>query len=1509
MGLGEWGVKGEGDKEEEIIEGFDELDTQQTYPFLTVGDQLIMKPLTPGELKELKGAPNPRTNPSACMMYLKRMCQGQNMTQIDIKLIIDGLSDYDSESGWDWSKVPTVSVPRGGTTAETVTKVAEIFTAEKLDIALQKSAAEQLAVIAQDLQMHSVLKKAGVVEKSLNLLRKCIYEDGKVLECIVLPCLMLLRKLVYADPVLRLSLANDPHFILTLLRVSMLLKDDSTLLIEAAALLCLLLFDEISRMDMWSEGQSSSPPPPFGLPVTVVRRFHLPVRVGTHHAISPYTMTTSLSVEWLTVKPVADILRIAWNLSWYQGIDNLLSEMASDQKKTEDFLDTLKLSPEEVLTLKMTHSASGLQDCLSSIIQATSHGDVRSAVARMNFYLLNDRLVLNCLTDYNMSSLKCLPWHTALSRFLQVYPACVEDEKLLADVIRFLNKILRVQKGGCDSQDLQWILEMLLKQNPSPLLDVIVQKEYPARKDLDDTQAAVRQHLQKELMVFFNTLMHCLTSVTDRKCLILAGSFRTQLALQLLHCLKVSDVPNFYGLPSLSRTLRGMVHVTSLPGWSSYCPSTEPFTVCVKLLTSLLEIISSFYVEWGGNALSYMGKGVTKSTVLCLLHLSHEMTTQAKNTDWVHLWSLPYDHGSDEQVIPRFGLEWLIPLWVDRDPEVRFTSLGIGSALTSLKEGCLILSDSCQNISGGLWGTVINIILDQCECSMVRKEAAFIVQNLLVNPMPTDLEDSKEYALQGPCVHDEESGLSIEGKPALQILLQHYHFYEQVSQMVKSCYLGRYIFDFSHSAVGPKANTVNMTSSEDSLYVWHNVRDISAPSPVSESTLSTLLLPVASSSSAEHLISLAASPVCENIADHQLDQGQNKKSRTASLSSGEMCVSVGMPDQCSLVSPSLLSAICSLLENLLITNPKDTASALSERQILTDLTSLIKPTWLERCFFDLKSPQISQDHAETMKSQVLMILEYLSSLSRLVQAGLIVDTNIAVQDEVIQPLLAVMFSLLSMRHKKGWRDIQISSTIHDAWMDIFICLTTLLRKNGQTVLQVETALAKHNTALLDTISECLKLATSHPKLYTACLQFLSVLFMEDGKQQYERQPCLVTELSKILDGHLNMGNDICKLILQSYEEKSSEDHLRQVCASTLILLLAVSRSAQKYSLQAHLVDSCIEQMKHIHAQLNLDSLRPGKPTQRKKEESHFLQLKVTMHLLRNCLYQNEEGKVAALDSQLAPVLHSLWPWFLMDDSLMECALQLLCVYTANFSAACSSLCWASSGTMPVQLSQKVPTNNSLMHNLLKIASESASSNSSTQQVAFVLLSNLAATQDCKCLIQKSNFLQHFLSISPPKGGNKGLGILAVHWLKFFLNLSLSSDGQQMIMKLKGCLDLFLEMAKSKHKMDVPVALLILHNICFNHANKPKILSNDKAVTVISSCLESDSTNIQRIGASMMWALLHNYQKAKVILKNPFLKGRIEEALCTLRKRSMISNERLELYHLKCLENLEQILTN
>lgn len=113
------------------------------------------------------------------------------------------------------------------------------------------------------------------------------------------------------------------------------------------------------------------------------------------------------------------------------------------------------------------------------------------------------------------------------------------------------------------------------------------------------------------------------------------------------------------------------------------------------------QVISSFYVEWGGNSLSFMGKGVTKNALISLLHLSHEMMAQNKaevsvaslfffsagvrqkkrkgnnNTyfsfpdqDFIGQWSLGNEAATEDASASQLGLAWLIPLWVDRDQEV-----------------------------------------------------------------------------------------------------------------------------------------------------------------------------------------------------------------------------------------------------------------------------------------------------------------------------------------------------------------------------------------------------------------------------------------------------------------------------------------------------------------------------------------------------------------------------------------------------------------------------------------------------------------------------------------------------------------------------------------------------------------------------------------------------------------------------------------------------------------------
>lgn len=52
-------------------------------------------------------------------------------------------------------------------------------------------------------------------------------------------------------------------------------------------------------------------------------------------------------------------------------------------------------------------------------------------------------------------------------------PASVEDEKLLVDVLRFFNKLLREQKSNLELDHLKWILKSLLKNVRMGLLYIL----------------------------------------------------------------------------------------------------------------------------------------------------------------------------------------------------------------------------------------------------------------------------------------------------------------------------------------------------------------------------------------------------------------------------------------------------------------------------------------------------------------------------------------------------------------------------------------------------------------------------------------------------------------------------------------------------------------------------------------------------------------------------------------------------------------------------------------------------------------------------------------------------------------------------------------------------------------------------------------------------------------------------------------------------------------------------
>ncbi|XP_039982476.1 rotatin isoform X2 [Xiphias gladius] len=1404
---------------------------------------------------------------------------------------------------------------------ESVEKLFCIMSSDTVDISLRRSAAEQLSVVLQDTTMHPVLKNLGITDKVISFIMESV-NGNKSMDCLLEPCICILRKLVYADPSLRHRLAQRNLLLLTVLRASLILKENKSCGNEIAVLMSLLLFDEIANIEIWSDKSSTDLPlTPFSVPLTVIRRYNFPFQAASHHAVSPYCCVLPPSSGLLTLAPARQALQVAWNTAWHSGIDNFLEELRGISTRVPEFHPDLKLSEAQVLSLQAVHLPTVLQDCIQSIVTAAGHRSVTSALSRLSFYLLIDRLALPHIPTYSFrDTLHSLRWQAAMTRFLQVRPACVEDERLLVGIIAFLNAYFRqiYTESASDPEykDLRWILELLLNQDTVSLLNFLLfvedQTSTQSPGEPEELKNHVSQRLKRELISFFNTLLLRLTHTTDRLCLALAAPFKSQLAVCLLRSLRVSDAPRFYGLPSLERTLQGMVSLTAQPGWSSHCPDLEPSSLCSKYLSGLLEVISSFYVEWGGNSMSFMGKGVTKNAVICLLHLSHEMLEENKDKNFISQWSLGNEAAAEEATASQLGLAWLIPLWVDRDQEVRFASLGLGGALSSVPSGCQALCASCQDISGGLWGTLLKILLDQQESSMVRREAVFILQNLMVMPMPANAEEAKDSRWQHPCVHDEVSGVSLVGLPALQALLYHCQYFQHLALSASICYRGRYTFHLQPHAgasSGTSPEESDSLDSENSLWLWRcdpPAPTINSSRPSSSLSTSSTVTRGSGPHTPKAPSSLSISedtPVSRLMAQGQSDTDNSDSVTSQDSREGEPLA----VEPVVMVTPDLLMAHCGLLTNLLAILSDFTLTAIRHNQLLQALAILVDIEPIEKCLTELKTPNVLPGEREDIKSQFVTLLQFLSSFCKLLQSYVTVSQELIPELDFLKQLLTTLVAVL-MLDTKGL-DAGTRDTVCVCWADVFMLLATLVRRDSLAAYpSVSAALGRRWRTFAGTLSVCVTEKFASPLLHKVTLQFLCAIFTEETKSRgVEATNCnskYATALSDIVNGP--SASHLCELLLQSFDKRTLQDPLKKLTARALTTLLACSPTAQSHAAKAGLIDSCVEQMKQTHSQLHLESARPSKASHRKKEEGYLKAVKLTVEILRSALYCNDECKVVATDAHLTVALYALWPWFLLDDPTMEAVLELLCVYTANCTTACSSLCGSGPG---VPQGSKSTSSSSLMHAVMKLASGVAPDNSPIQKLAFSLLANLATSRDCRGLLQKNNFLQAFMSVPIPKAGVKATsvgvgGSLLGLWLRLLVSLSYAEDIQQSILRVTGALELLADLAPHQH-----YALLTLHNLCFCPANKPHIIASDKAMKVLLCCLESKERETCCMGASALWALLHNNQRAKTSLKCPSVRLRIEEAHTLSKKDAEKKQEPMSTYLLKCLENLSQLLNN
>ncbi|BFZ19694.1 hypothetical protein BsWGS_22732 [Bradybaena similaris] len=1416
-------------------------------------------------------------------------------------------------------------------TVEGMRQVYDIFISCPVDPGVKKSAGDQLAAMMKDRHLHASFKEQGGLEVICSVIQQSVkkVENSEHNLVDVLPylpaCMSILRSLAQHDYSLRHSLARDSNLYYTLIRVSLLHQEETQIKTDVSSLLTFVLFDEVAKFDI-RLGQSEAPGTSFSLPAQVIHRYRLPFQPSCHGASSPNVVPLSdPSSDIMTTGGPREMMKVVWNIAWHGDLQQLLSSSKTGLFKdvTRDFNVALTLSPMEAAILEASSATWNLQANMDSILNASSHGAVIAAVDRLLLYIgaLKMPAVSEFFTNHH--------WHTMLEKFLTVKPTSSSDETLFMHILQFigsvLNSIRRHARLPSVHSALIWLMDSLYRPE-GPLISLM---NKPAGwtgdgPGLGAPPSRVSRDLSMELLRCVMAVNLCLPYQLSRRSK--PAQMRGDFVRKLLQGLSVTDTPHFYKLASLEGVLTCLMHVTARPGWSRESCQLAADGLCQKLLASLLEVIWSFYVGRGCTSQSFMGKGVTKSTALCLLHVSYEMIHNCEDQNWAQNWLYTrQDHRVDREQ----GLNWLFTLWVYRDPEVRAAGLGIAVSLTSTEAGRLLVADNCKHISGGIWGVSFSILLDSLECSLVRQQAALLLVNLTSQPMPSGDVDTRPGTWHGPLVTDTEYQVMLVGVKALVSLLEHTNFYGAVAELLDLLY--------TSSLIQPILVTTEVDNPVNSTLSSTDTSSLERTGQTLLTTLSSLSVHPASCASARTKTP-PANKHNESAASRDTTLSHSAGSRDTTLShsasseaphilpgswrdvrfSQHPSANSSLDNQ-NLATPGLVSAVVKLLTNLVGLTPQTCLANMRNHSILSLLLSVINPASIQCLCEKITSGWMGSVSALTLRDLLLLY----QSVIDLFTACVTVDTVARMELLANTAGLKSICTLLLLQ----WHDVDdINRACASLAVSTLQLLSGLLQTQGPLALKSLTpVLGQIWSPFMESMCSMLNdRSADQQTLYLVCLDFLSLLLCEESRSLVKNPDRVweVATISELLDAPLGddtqeqakarqtTGRELCTVLLSVFDsvispnkdEKTSRAGTgRLKVIGAVKMLLAVSYSAKTFALESGLAESLIGYIKQTHAQLNLDTLGMVKSGARKEDQPSLQELVVMFDLLRSYMYRDSDVKVACCHSGLTMVLHRLWTWCLQDPTLMSCVLSLVTTYTAHCNSAASSLTL----TMSAQAVTKPGGLGSLLHYILKLTQKELDKSecSHTLRQLFAVLTNLAMNADCRSVLGKNPILNQFSSLNPLKRRGKVKVSVEVLWCELLVAFSFSVDGQQIILKIPDSLTVLMDMVEAGATRCQHCATLILRNLCCHTANKPKLLATERLLpTLLYQIRSKTDDNTQLVASSALWALIYNNHKARVQVKAANVTSVLADALYKLQT----SNLRSPVNSSTC-ENLKAII--
>ena len=389
---------------------------------------------------------------------------------------------------------------------------------------------------------------------------------------------------------------------------------------------------------------------------------------------------------------------------------------------------------------------------------------------------------------------------------------------------------------------------------------------------------------------------------------------------------------------------------------------------------------------------------------------------------------------------------------------------------------------------------------------------------------------------------------------------------------------------------------------------------------------------------------------------------------------------------------------------------------------------------------------------------------------------------------------------------------------------------------------------------------------------------------------------------------------------------------------TLVVVSASAKTAALYDLG--LVDRVITDSLALEARLTLDSLHGAHDTHGAIPASDPTHRRLLMRLalLTNLLSGSAEARTEALDAAdggIGLLFHRLASWMEVEATIADALLRCLGAFSADHPAGVarvlcsgprtsteapfkrpasrfSSSSSSSSRVASPPLGFPASGSSSLIHALTSFALRSTLNGGvgeGLRRKCFVLLGQLAAlSSEVRGILVKTHFLdQGFGRLNPKLGSSAAAFPLHSAWLDFVCSLTTNVEGQAMVMKAPGAVDLLLEylrlpLAPSSTNSSPTLAsataslrqksALALHHLCFSPKNavllaRPGFLPaliRGATPSVASKSGDADRKTAL-VCCAALWALASSGKKNAAAMKGSDCPQRLSQALYQLSRQS------------------------